>query len=66
MILMSSSFLDRNLLQLCESRAVEAPFGGVLQVLAQRTGQRSENRIQVLHGQLGAAEEEEEEKIRED
>lgn len=44
-----------HLLQLGESRAVVAPFGGVLQVLAQSTGQRGEDGIQILHCQLGAA-----------
>lgn len=44
-----------HLLQLCESGAVVAPFGGVLQVLAQSAGQRGEDGIQILYCQLGAA-----------
>lgn len=43
-----------NLLQLCKSSAVVAPFRGVLQVLIESVGQRSERWIQILHRQLGA------------
>lgn len=56
-----------NLLQLYKSSAVVAPFRGVLQVLTESVGQRSERWIQILHRQLGAtqiAEEEEEEEER--
>lgn len=50
-----------NLLQLCKSGSVVAPSGGVLQVLAERVGQRREGRVEVLQGQLGTAQAQEEE-----
>lgn len=49
-----------NLLQLCKSSSVIAPSGGVLQVLAERVGQRREGRVEVLQGQLGTAQAQEE------